>query len=114
MAINRLPRDALNSGVMMTVMAISPRKKGPNDQALCGVPLSAKAGACQIAQTTPRNRLAQMGENRRCSSGKASPRQPNSSPSGPSNSDWTNAGKTIVQDEKGNGSLTVPLIAAAA
>src|SRR6266545_419894 len=114
MAINRLPREALNSGVRMTVMAMSPTKKGPNDQALCGGPLIKKAGACQTAQTTPRVILAHNGENRRCSRGKASPRQPNSSPSGPSNRDWTNAGKTMVQDEKGNGSLTVPLIAAAA
>src|SRR5512134_3530989 len=107
MAINRLPREALNSGVMMTVMAMSPRKKGPNDQALCGVPLIAKAGACQNAQTTPRIRLAQNGAKRRCNKGKASPRQPNSSPIGPSNKDWTRAGKTIYQGEKRNGSVIV-------
>src|ERR1051325_9233830 len=114
MAINRLPREALNSGVRMTVMAISPRKKGPNDQALWGVPLSAKDGACQTAQTTPRRMLAQNGGKRRCNKGKASPRQPNSSPSGPSNRDWTSAGKTMIQDAKGNGLFRVPLIAAAA
>src|SRR5215216_2062759 len=114
MASNRLPREVLNSGVIMTVMAINPRKKGPKDQALFGVPLMAKAGACQTAQTTPRMMLAQNGENRRWSRGKASPRQPNSSPSGPSNRDWTSAGKTMVQGEKGNGPLIVPLIAAAA
>src|SRR5215216_908725 len=113
MASNRLPREVLNSGVIMTVMAIRPRKKGPKDQALCGVPLMAKAGACQTAQTTPRIMLAQNGENRRCSKGRASPRQPNSSPSGPNNRDWIRAGKTIVQGVKGNGLLIVPLIAAA-
>jgi len=41
-------------------------------------------------------------------------RQPNSSPIGPSSRDWTNAGKTMVQGRKRNGSLIVPLIAAAA
>ena len=33
---------------------------------------------------------------------------------GPSNRDWTSAGKTMVQDEKGNWSVIVPFIAAAA
>src|SRR5512135_2610984 len=112
--MKRLPRDALNSGVRIRVMAMSPRKNGPKDQPLCGVPLRRKAGVCQVAQTTPRMMLAQNGENLRCNKGKASPRQPNSSPIGPSRSDWNNAGRTRYQGENGNGALIVPLIAAAA
>src|SRR5512143_1819661 len=98
----------------MSVMATSPTKKGPKDQALCGVPLTRNAGVCQIAQMTPKMMLAQNGEYFRCSRGRASPRHPNSSPIGPRKRDWSKAGPTKYQGEKGNGALIVPLIAAAA
>src|SRR5512143_940714 len=103
MPINRLPRDALNSGVRMRVMAMSPTKNGPKDQLLCGVPLRRKAGVCQIAQITPKMMLAQNGESFRCNNGNASPRHPNSSPIGPRKRDWSNAGKTKYDGEKGSG-----------
>jgi len=53
-----LPRDALNSGVTITLRAMVPVKKGKNDQALCSVPLSRKAGVCQKPQMTPITRAA--------------------------------------------------------
>lgn len=37
--MSRLPRAALNIGVRMIESAMHPMKYGPNDQALCGLPL---------------------------------------------------------------------------
>ena len=54
-------------------------------------------------QTAPRIRLAQSGANRRCRSGSATPRQPNSS-TGPMSSAIANAGSTAYQGENGKGS----------
>jgi hypothetical protein len=56
-----LPREALNSGVTITLRAMVPIKKGRNDHALCSVPLSRKAGVCQVPQITPIMRAAQIG-----------------------------------------------------
>ena len=110
-AMSRLPRAALNIGVRMIVIARTPMKYGPNDQALCGLPLRKNAGRCQRPQIPPRIRLDQMGAKRRCRRGSATPRQPNSS-IGPITSPVANAGSTLYQGEKGNGSVIMPLMAA--
>jgi hypothetical protein len=60
----------------------------------------------------PRISEAQSGANRRCSSGSATPRQPNSSPTGPMNKVIANIGSSVYQGENGTGSPIVPLIAA--
>ncbi len=112
-AIRRLPRALLNKGARMTEMATTPAKKAGNDQALCAVPLSRKAGMCQAAQMIPRIRPAQNGLNLRCNRGRATPRHPNSS-IGPRNKASPIAGSTRYQGEKGNGSLIVPFNAAPA
>ena len=74
-----LPRDVLNNGVIITLIATEPVKNGVNDQALCWVPLNRKAGRCQKPQIAPRISPAQIGVNFLCIRGSARPRQPNSS-----------------------------------
>src|SRR6056297_2727336 len=74
-----LPREALNRGVTITLSAMVPVKNGRNDQALCSVPLSRKAGVCQRPQITPMTSAAHIGVILRCRRGSARPRQPNSS-----------------------------------
>jgi hypothetical protein len=63
------------------------------------------------AQIAPRIKPAQSGAKRRWSSGRATPRQPNSS-IGPITSPTSNAGSTSYQGENGNESVIVPLMAA--
>lgn len=87
----------------MTLNAIEPTKKGVNDQALCGVPLSKNAGRCQKPQIAPRINPDQMGANFRCNRGRARPRQPNSS-IGPLIAVNANATISDSTEEKGNGS----------
>jgi hypothetical protein len=62
-----------------------------------GVPPRTNAGKCHTPQIVPRMSEAQSGANQRCSSGSATPRQPNSSPSGPMNKVIANAGSTVYQ-----------------
>src|SRR5215204_5345982 len=107
-----LPLAALNIGVTITPKDNTPSAYGPIDHALCGVPLSRKAGKCHKPQMAPRMRLAHSGANRRCNSGSAKPRQPNSSPTGPIKSVVASAGSKVYKGENGKGSSIVPFMAA--
>src|SRR5215213_1458833 len=107
-----LPLAVLNIGVTITPKDNTPSAYGPIDHALCGVPLSRKAGKCHKPQMAPRMRLAHSGANRRCNSGSAKPRQPNSSPTGPIKSVVASAGSKVYQGENGKGSSIVPFMAA--
>ena len=107
-----LPPERLNIGAMMRLIATAPVKKGRKVQLLCGVPPRKKAGRCQRPQMRPSTRPAQTGAIRRCRSGSARPRQPNSS-TGPRTSMKAIAGSAAAMPPSGMTSAVDPPFRAA-